>query len=134
MKETLAIAALAATLTTPTFAEVYIPPQVGSGMTWDDVVESVQQTGISRSHTFRNQAGNTWNVWIASTGYTLLFPNLVGYRGDHKGFTCKASPVANYWSKCTRFDLDTGQRETEWWVVSVRVSPNGIVEDNTRGD
>jgi len=112
---------------------VVVPPQIAPApviIPWKLVVEDYRRIGY-RVQTFTNSFGHTWTVWVSnSTGNTLLFPEARGYRGDPVGYNCLASPVANHWSQCTRYNMQTGAQDSPFLAVVVDIYADGRVDDH----
>jgi hypothetical protein len=130
LKHLLVIVAISGALTIPALAD-YVDPDAPQESTmpdvitpWDAVVASYRQAGYTES-SFQNRYGNTWNVWTAASGNTLIWSKTnAGGRGE--GFNCLADSRPNTWASCQRYELTTGQ-PTGHTPLAIR---NGVVIDN----
>lgn len=125
----LASATIGAFLAAPAFAD-FVGEETQQNDTawvttpWDAVVADYNHVGYTAS-TFQNQHGNTWNVWQSNiSGNTLIWSKTnAGGRGE--GFNCHADSRPNYWARCQRYDLATGQPKGRT-SLTIR---NGVVID-----
>jgi hypothetical protein len=88
------------------------------------VVSDYHLKGFTES-TFNNRHGNVWSVWTSGTSGNTLIWSKTASGGRGQGFNCFADARPNFWGRCTRYDLASGQAERK---VSVRIV-NGTVID-----
>jgi hypothetical protein len=90
---------------------------------WDQVVADYYAKGFDEN-SFVNQYGNKWNVWRSNaSGNTLVWSKDRGL-----GYNCLADSRPNFWGKCTRYDLRTGQIYPRY--VWLRIHDGGVLEDS----